>query len=117
MFLYKIYILQAQTAANKAERLAFCQSISWRIEDHPNFLDLIFFSDEAHFHLIGKVNKQNMQFLVQAQPHEHVLRPLTVEKGTVWCDIGRNGIIMPYWFEDDNGRPVRVNTEQYVEMM
>ena len=58
-----------------------------------------------------------MQFLVQAQPHEHVLRPLTVEKGTVWCDIRRNGIIMPYWFEDDNGRPVRVNTERYIEMM
>ena len=66
MFPYKIQILQAQTAVNKAERLAFCQSISRRIEDHPNFLDLIFFSDEAHFHLSGQVNKQNMRFWAQA---------------------------------------------------
>ena len=67
MFPYKIQILQAQIAANKAERLAFCQSIiSRRIEDHPNFLDLIFFRDEAHFHLSGQVNKQNMWFWAQA---------------------------------------------------
>ena len=67
MFLYKIQILQAQTAVNKAERLAFCQSIiSRQTEDHPNFLDLIFFSDEAHFHLSGQVNKQNMRFWTQA---------------------------------------------------
>ena len=70
MFPYKIQILQAQTATNKAERLVFCQSTSNRIEDHPDFLDLIFFSDEAHFRLSGHVNKQNMRVLAQAQPHE-----------------------------------------------
>ena len=36
---------------------------------------------------------------------------LSVEKVTLWCAIGRNGIIGPYWYEDDNGRPVTVNTE------
>ena len=116
MFLYKIQILQDQTGANKAERLAFCQSISRQIEDYPNFLDLIFSSGEAHFHLSGQV-KQNMQFWAQAQPHEHVLRLLSVEKVTVLCAIGCNGIIRPYWFEDDNGRPVTVNIERYVEMI
>ena len=60
-FPYKVQILQAQTAASKAERLAFCQSTSRRIEDHPYFLDLIFFRDEAHFHLSRHVNKQNMR--------------------------------------------------------
>ena len=59
MFPYKIQILQTETAANKAERLAFCQSVSRQIEDHSNFLDLIFFSDEKHFHLSGQVNKQH----------------------------------------------------------
>ena len=103
MLPYKIQILKAQTAADKVERLAFSQSISLRSEDHPNFLDLIFFSDEAHFHLSGQVNKQNMQFWAQAQPYEHALRPLSVEKVT-WFAIGRNGIIRPYWFKDDNGQ-------------
>ena len=111
MFPQKIQILQAQTTANKAKRFAFCQSISRRIEDHPDFLDLIFFSDEAHFHLSGQVKKHNMRFWAQAQPHGHVLRPLSVKKVTVRCAIGRNGIIGPYWFENDNGRPVTVNTD------
>jgi len=33
------------------------QNISQRIEDYPGFLDLIFFGDEANFHLSGHVNK------------------------------------------------------------
>lgn len=117
LFPYKIQILQLQTDANKAERLAFGQTISQRIEDHPDFLDVIFFSDEANFHLSGHVNKQNMRFWANAQPHEHQYRPLSVEKVTVWCALGRNGIIGPYWFEDADGRPVTVNTERYIELM
>ena len=103
MFPYKIQILKAQTAADKAERIAFSQSIISRSEHHPNFLDLILFSDEANFHLSGQFNKQNMQFWAQAQPHEHALRPLSVEKVT-WFAIEPNGIIGPYWFKDDNGQ-------------
>ena len=116
LFPYKIQILQAQTAAKKEEGRTFCVNISQRIEDNPTFLDLIFFSDEAHFHLSGNVNKQNMRFLAQAQPHEHVIRPFSVEKVSVWCAIGRREIIGPYFFEDERGRPVTINTERYVEM-
>jgi len=36
------------TDGNKAERLAFCQDMSQRIENSPGLLGLIFFSDEAH---------------------------------------------------------------------
>ena len=117
LFPYKIQILQAQTAANKEERQNFCVNISQRIENQPNLLDLIFFSDEAHFHLSGHVNKQNMRFWAKAQPHEHVVCPLSTKKVTVLCAIGRSGIIEPYWFEDEHRRPVTINTERYVEMM
>ena len=58
-----------------------------------------------------------MRFWAQAQPREHLLRPLNVEKVTVWCAIGLYGIIGPYWFEDENGCPVTVNTKWYIEMM
>ena len=51
-------MLQQKTDANKRERLEFCQSISERIENNPGVLDPIFFSDEAHFHLSGHINKQ-----------------------------------------------------------
>ena len=85
LFPYKIQILQAQTAANKEERRTFCVNIRKRIEDHPTLLDLIFFSDEAHFHLSGHVNKQNIRCWTQAQPHEHAIRPFSVESYCAVC--------------------------------
>lgn len=93
LFPYKIQVLQSQTDRNKAEREIFCENISQRIEHDPGLLDLIFFSDEAHCHLSGHINKQNIRFWAQAQPHEHTHRPLSQEKVTVWCVIGRNDII------------------------
>jgi len=34
-----------------------------------------------------------MCFWAQAQPHEHLYHSLSVEKVTVWCALGRNGIL------------------------
>lgn len=116
-FPYKIQILQQQTDRNKAERQTFCEDISERIENDHGLLDLIFFSDEAHCHLSGHVNKQNMRFWAQAQPHEHTSAPLSQEKVTVWCAIGRNGIIGPFFFEDEHENRVTVNSERYIAMM
>jgi len=42
LFPYEIQISQLQTDANKIERCAFGQTVSQRIEDHPDFLDFIF---------------------------------------------------------------------------
>ena len=110
-------ILQKQTDVNKEERSEFCQTISERIENNPDDLGLILFSDEAHFHLSGHVNKQNVRFWTSQQPHKHTQRPLSQEKVTVWCAIGKRGIFGPYIFEDNDGNRVTVNAERYIEMM
>ena len=70
-------ILQAQTQANKHQPFDFCQEISERIENNPDLLDVLLFSDKAHFRLSGHVNKQNMRFWASSQPHEHVQVPLS----------------------------------------
>ena len=64
----KVQILQKQTDANEEERSEFCQTISKRIENNPGDLGLILFSEEAHFHLSGHVNKQNKRFWASQQP-------------------------------------------------
>ena len=110
-------MLQRQTDDNKAECLAFCQDICQKIENNLGFLNLIFFSDEAQCHLSGHINKQNMRYWSQAHPHEHTYQPLSQEKVTVWCAIGRNGIIRPYFFEDESGNRVTVNTDRYIALM
>ena len=44
-------------------------------------LDLIFFSDETNCYLSVHVNKENMQFWAEAQPHEYAECPLSQKKG------------------------------------
>ena len=109
--------MQRQTDDNEAERLAFCQDISQKIENNPGLLNLIFFSDEAHCHLSEHINKQNTRCWSHAHPHEHIYQPLSQEKVTVWCAIGRNGIIGPYFFEDKSDNRVPVDTDRYIALM
>ena len=111
LFPYKVQVLQAQTQVNKDQRYEFGQEISERIENNPELLDVLL------FHLSGHVNKQSMRFWAAAQPHEHVQAPLNVEKTTVWCAIGKNGIFGPYFFEDGDGRRFTVNSEWYIGML
>ena len=95
LFPYKVQILQKQT---KEERSEFCQTISERTGNNPGDLGLILSSDEAHFHLSGLVNKQNMRFWASQQSHKHTQRPLSQEKVTVWCTIGKEGDLPPVLF-------------------
>ena len=58
-----------------------------------------------------------MRFCAQAQPHEHTHRPLSQEKVTAWCTIGRNGIIGLYFFEEENENWVTMDTDRYIVLM
>ena len=84
LFPHKIQIPRRQTDRNNQERLAFCQDVSERIEDNPGLQQFIFFSDEAHSHLSGHVNKQNLPFWYSEQPHEYIQPSFSQEKVTVW---------------------------------
>ena len=110
-FPYKIQILQRQTGHNKAEQETLCEDINQRIENIPGLLDLIFVSDEALCHLNGYINKQDIHFWAQMQPHKHTHHPLSQEAVTVWCAIGRNGIIGPYFFEGESEHRVTVDRD------
>ena len=73
--------------------------------------------DIFHFHLSGHVNKQDLLFWDSEQPHEHAQPSFSQEKVTVWCAIGCNGIVGPYWFVDTDGRCVTVDTDRYIALM
>ena len=57
-------------------------------------------SDEAHFHLNGAVNKQNCRYWSPENPRIFHERPLHSPKVTVWCAVGKFGVIGPYFFEE-----------------
>jgi hypothetical protein len=59
LYPYKMTVLPKLTVQNKHQRMTFAE---WAQNNEVSFND-VWFSDEAHFHLDGVVNKQNMQFL------------------------------------------------------
>ena len=69
-FPYKIQIKQKIKAVDKRARSVFCNWVSEQIEQKTLFLNNIWFGDEAHFHLSGHVNKQNMRFWGSENPHK-----------------------------------------------
>ena len=74
-------------------------------------------SDEAHFHLSGFVNKQNLCCWSATNPIELPERSLHNSKVTVWCAISSFRIIGPYFFEDEREKTVTMTGPRYVHML
>ncbi|XP_069594588.1 bromodomain-containing protein 7 isoform X2 [Ranitomeya imitator] len=109
---YKMCVVQHLSAWDYLTRWTSCEDMLATIPRDA----IVFFSDEAHFHLSGCVNKQNMRYWSEANPREVHERPLHSDRVTVWCAISRVGIIGPYFFQD-NGRAITVNSERYLSMI
>jgi len=105
-------VVQELTQQDWINRVKACQHLIKRLPDDA----AVFFSDEAHFHISGYVNKQNVHYWSGANPREIHQRPLHSARVTVWCTISRIGIIGPYFFDEDN-YTVSVNSERYVAMI
>ena len=108
---YKLVVAQELIPRDFDAREAACRALLDLPDD-----TLVFFSDEAHFHLSGAVNKQNMRYWSAENPRELHLRPLHSQRVTVWCAISRVGIIGP-WFFEENERTVSVTSERYLKML
>ncbi|GFX80254.1 putative DD41D transposase [Trichonephila clavipes] len=83
----------------------------------PDFHKRILFRDEAHFWLNGYVNKKNCRIWSEANPQVYVETTLHPEKLTVWCALWAGGIIVPYFFKNDEGHNVTVNGDRYRAMI
>jgi hypothetical protein len=99
-----------------AMRVGFCEHVLQLLEDDPQFINNLWMSDEVHFHLSGYVNKHDFPYWAAANPQLHE-RPHHSTKFTVWCAISSNGVIGPYFFENDDGRAVTVTSAPYVHML
>ena len=100
---YKLQIVQELKENDHQLRLEFCQQIMTNINEDNEFLDKLWMSDEAHFHLTGYVNKQNYRYWADSNPKEVHERPLHSSKVTVWCAVSSHGVIGPYIFENESG--------------
>lgn len=114
---YKIQVVHELKQTDFNKRVAFCTNMLRLKNRLPNFSDLLIMSDEAHFHLSGYVNKHNMRYWSSQNPKELHHKPLHSPKVTVWCGVSTERIFGPYFFEDDRGNAVTVNSQRYVNML
>ena len=75
------HVLQQQ---DKKKRIEMCNWLNEKLEQTPSWLNHISFSDEAHFHLNGAVNKHNNVFWGESSPEEISEKHL---KGHCACDL------------------------------
>lgn len=62
LYPYRIQIEHKLTAADMAKPVVMCRCFENNIEEDPDFLDDVWFSNEAHFLLCGHVNNKNNVF-------------------------------------------------------
>ncbi|GBN47428.1 hypothetical protein AVEN_117692-1 [Araneus ventricosus] len=76
MFPYKIQSHQAIPIKAVRQRFDFANEILTMIDNEGFDVGCIWFTDEAHFHLNGFVNKQNWRFRGSENPHLCEEKPL-----------------------------------------
>ena len=113
---YRIQTLQTLTASDKKQRSAMAVKMLEKIEKTPSFLNLLWTSDEAHFHLDGTANSKTNVFWGSSRPNEVATKPLHSPKCTVLAAISARGIIGPIFIEE-SGAAVTVTKERYVEVL
>uniref|UniRef100_A0A914WUE5 Transposase n=1 Tax=Plectus sambesii TaxID=2011161 RepID=A0A914WUE5_9BILA len=81
------------------------------MEADADFLGNLLFSDKAHFHVHGTVNKQNFRYWSNSNQHWFREEPLHSPRVTVWAAIGRQGVVGPVFFDGN------VNAAKYLAML
>lgn len=89
------------------QRVDFANQILTMIDTDGFDVGCIWFTDEAHFHLNGIVNKQNWRFWGSENPHLCEEKALYSPKVTAWAAVCARGIIGPFFVRET------VTTERY----
>lgn len=78
----------------------FCEKFPEKVDEDPEFLKNVVFSDEASFYLNGAVNKHNERYWCNENPYwkveEHTQNP---QKVNVWCGIMGQHLMGPLFVE------------------
>jgi hypothetical protein len=108
---YKLQLVQELLPHDHAARIRFAEGQLAAIEGDPHLLENLVFSDEAHLHLSGEVNRHDFRYWSNENPHWHVGEPLHSPRVTVWAGIGHRGIVGPFFFTQT------VNSERYLALL
>jgi hypothetical protein len=94
-----LQLLQALTDEDKPRRLQFCTDMLQHMEEY-GFAAKLIFSDEATFHLYGKVNRHNVRIWGSETPHttsEHIRNS---PKLNAFCAMSKQKVYGPFFFAE-----------------
>ena len=114
---FSLQVKQRLNDQDKGQRVLMCQWFRERLRCEPDFLDNVWFTDEAHFYLSGHVSSQSTFYWGRSPPEYVLERPLHAEKCTAWAAISTQGIIGPIWFVDDENKTTTINAERYMGVL
>ena len=83
-----------------------------KMSTNSSFLHRIVFSDECVFHVSGIANTQNTRIWGTKNPREVQQHERNGEKLTLWCAIHSQGVLDPYYFDNET-----VRKEDYCELL
>ena len=98
------------TESRTRVRAEMCRTLLPILQDFE-IQENIFFLDEASFHMNGFVDKHNIRYLCESNPHKTLGRVMISPKRRVWCALSKNQLIGPFFFGDDT-----VNAKNYLTM-
>jgi hypothetical protein len=68
--------------------------------EEDGFMERLIFSDEATFHISGKVNRSNIRIWGTEHPHAMIEHQRDSEKANVFCAVSRKKVHGPFFFNE-----------------
>jgi hypothetical protein len=107
-----LQVAQAIKPYDWVARKKFAVTMLEKLNKDSEFLRKIMFSDEATFHVTGKVNKQNVRIWGSEHPHVTVGHIRDSPKVNVWCCLLHDRLIGPFFFAE-----ATVTSKNYLDML
>ena len=96
---YQLQLFQALNPQDHNLRLHFCVDFQQQLEE-DGFAEKLVFSDEATFHVCGKVNRHNVRIWGTENPHAKMDHVHDSSKVNVFCAIYSCKVYGPFLFAE-----------------
>ena len=99
---YKIHQLQELSEDDFDRCTQFAETLNDMLDQNPNIVNKIVFSNEATFGLNGNVNHHNCHYWAKENPHwmiQHHTHTQRSQKVNEWVVISNRRFIVPYFIE------------------
>lgn len=109
---FKVTLVHELNEDDFDRRVEFCEDMMERVDNDPNFIHNIVFSDEATFQINGSLNRHNCRYWAAENPHwmreDNTQYP---HKLNVWAGLLNGRIIGPFFYQEN------LNAQKYEDML